>query len=459
MKAFRLIILFIAVLGSFPGFGSTNPGFELRWGGVSNRVDARIPGVLLSRVLPRLARQTGWRVYVEPGADRWVQTTFTNLPPRDALRQIMGDFSFVLQSDRSGSSRLLVYQSTSDAASSGVDPADDDYTLEPGPIPTELIVRLKPGSKIQIEELARKLGAKIVGRLDALGAYRLRFPTAEEADQAMATLKQREDIVAVEHNDRLPPPGDTARSLPTVSANFDLKPKVVGARDMVVVGVIDTQVQSLPQKYEQFILARRSIADGTPASDGTPTHGTVMAENLLQGASLADSSGQGSPVRVLSVDVYGNDKLTTTWSVAMGLYDAAAHGATYFSLSLGGKEDSPLLDNVIAGIKAQGGVILAAAGNDGGTDAIYPAAGGALGVTAVDKQGQPASYANTGPHAVLAGPATTYAEFNGLVWQATGTSGATAFLSGLAAGHAAASNLTPAQSADWLLQNLAFRRR
>ena len=182
-----------------------------------------------------------------------------------------------------------------------------------------------------------------------------------------------------------------------------------------------------------------------------------MAENILQGVAAADQSGQGSPVRLLSEDIYGKDPLATTWSVAMGLYDAAAHGATYFSLSLGGKQDSPMLSSVIASIKAQGGVVFAAAGNDGGTDAIYPAASGALGVTAVNGQGQPASYANTGPHAVLAGPSVTYADFNGTVWQATGTSGATAIVTGLAAGHAAANNLNPSQTAGWLMQTVGFR--
>jgi Subtilase family len=436
---------------------ASSPAFDLHWGTRSNRVDARIHGIPLSRVLPRLARQTGWEIRVESGMDRSVLTDFTNLPPRDALRQILGELSFVLVPEKSKPSRLLVYQSSADAADLVVNPADDDYSIEPGPIPTELIVRIKPGSKLQIEELARKWNAQVVSRLDALGAYRLRFPTAEAAETALTALKQRDDITGVEHNQLLPAPNDAGKPLANATANFSLKPKVVGATDMIVVAVIDTRVQTLPQKYEEFILGRRAVAEGAPTGDGTPTHGTVMAENILQGVALADQSGQGSPVRLLAVDIYGKDPLATTWSVAMGLYDASAHGATYFSLSLGGKQDSPMLDSVIASIKAQGGVVLAAAGNDGGTDAIYPAASGALGVTAVDRQGQPASYANTGSHAVLAGPSVTYADFNGTVWQATGTSGATAIVAGLAAGHAAANNLTPAQTTRWLMQNVAFR--
>ncbi len=436
---------------------ASSPGFELRWGSPSNRVDARIPGLPLSKVLPRLARQTGWEIRIESGVDHRVLTDFTNLPPRDALRQILGELSFILIPEKAKPSRLLVYQSSADAADLVVNPADDEYTIEPGPIPTELIVRVKPGSKLQIEELARKWGAQVVGRLDALGAYRLRFPTAEAAEAALVALKQRDDITGVEHNQFLPAPNDAGAPLANATANFTLKPKVVGATDMIVVAVIDTRVQTLPQKYEEFILGRRAVAEGAPTGDGTPTHGTVMAENILQGVAAADQSGQGSPVRLLSEDIYGKDPLATTWSVAMGLYDAAAHGATYFSLSLGGKQDSPMLSSVIASIKAQGGVVFAAAGNDGGTDAIYPAASGALGVTAVNGQGQPASYANTGPHAVLAGPSVTYADFNGTVWQATGTSGATAIVTGLAAGHAAANNLNPSQTAGWLMQTVGFR--
>ncbi len=446
----------LGIMIAIQGLGGTNAAYSLHWNTASNRVDARIPGVPLSKVLTRLARQTEWEIRIESGKDRTVLTEFSDLPPRDALRALLGEFSFVLIPERNKPSRLLVYQSSADAADTLVNPGDDEYTLEPGPIPNELIVRIKPGSKLQIDELAKKLGAKVVGRLEELGAYRLRFPTAEAAEAALAALKARDDIAGVEHNQLLPPPNDTGTPLANTKADFTLKPKVVGAKDMIVVGVIDTRVQTLPDKYESFILDRRSIAEGAPTTDSTPTHGTVMAENILQGVAMADQSNQGSTVRVLSEDIYGKDSMASTWSVALGIYDAAAHGATYFSLSLGGKQDSPALDSVIASVKAQGGIVLAAAGNDGGTDPIYPAAGGALGVTAVTPQGQPASYANTGPQAVLAGPSMTYADYNGLVWQATGTSGATAILSGLMAGHAAAFNLTPAQSSSWLLQTAGF---
>lgn len=441
---------------AIPGFGATNPGYELHWKTSSNRVDARIPGIPLSKVLPRLARQTGWEVRIESGKDRTVLAEFSNLPPRDALRAILGDFSFVLIPKRNKPSRLLVYQSSADAADSLVNPADDDYTLEPGPIPNELIVRIKPGSKLQIDDLAKKLGAKVIGRMEELGAYRLRFATAEAAEAALTALKARDDVAGVEHNQLLPAPNDTGAPLANAKADFSLKPKVVGSKDMIVVALIDTRVQTLPDKYEPFILDRRSIAEGAPNADSTPTHGTVMAENILQGVAMADRSNQGTTVRVLSEDIYGKDSMASTWSMALGIYDAAAHGATYFNISSGGKNDSPMLDSVIASVKAQGGVVMAAAGNDGGTDPIFPAAGGALGVTAGNGQGQPASYANTGPHAVLMGPSVTYADYSGFVWQATGTSGATAILSGLAAGHAAAFDLTPAQASSWLLQTAGF---
>ena len=440
-----------------PAAGPVGP-VQLRWNSDSARMTAEVRKVPLPRVLGRLVRVTGWRVFIEPGTERLVDVSFTDLPPAVALPRILGSLNFALVPDPQKPWLLRIYRSRADAATTRIKAIDDgEVQFQPGPIPTELIVRLRPGSKLTAEELAQRLGAKLVGRLDDLRTYRLQFETAEDARRARDLLGGQSEIAAVENNTQLPIPEP---GLPggVAGSEVTLKPRVGSAKDQVVVALIDTTVQPLPATLEPFLLDRVAVAGGSPPNDGTPTHGTVMYQDILQGVGRTDGSVDGTKVRILSVDVYGSEPATTTWNVVRGLTEAAARGATVFNLSLGGTQDSALLDDVIASIRAQGGIVLAATGNTPGTTLTYPSASpGALGVTAVDRNGIPADYANTGPQARLAGPGSTVIQFGGQSWLANGTSGATAWVSGLAAGWMSQSGGSPVQAASWLQSAVPFK--
>lgn len=444
--------------GSDASLAPSRP-LDLDWRANGGVVNASLTDAPLDRVLARVARATGWRVYLEPGVRRRVSARFSSLPQRKALRRLVGNLSYMLSPDTSGKgSRLYVYQSSAGAATERIEAEEDAVVrAEPGPIRTELIVRVKRGSKFSPEALAQKLGGRIVGRLDTIGAFRLRFDTEADAQDALAALTQQTEVATVENNVRLPPPevGAPTDALP---ANVSLHPQLSGSRDFVITAIIDTAVQTLPSPYEQFIVDRRSVADGSDTASSVPTHGTVMVESFLQGVGQSDLSPDGTRVRVLTEDVYGGQPTTTTWQVTQGLIDAAARGATLFNLSLGGPQDSPLLADVISSLSSQGALVFAAAGNTPGTSAIYPASDPmAIGVTAVLPDGKPAPYADTGPQAKLAGPSATVVSYGGQYWMAQGTSGATAVVSGMAAGMASQLNLTPAQVQTLIFQRAAFQ--
>ena len=434
---------------------------SLRWQSKSNLVDANFRAVPLPKVLGRVARATGWQVLVEPGTVRTVSASFTNLPSREALNRLLGNLSFVLVPRPNAPAKLLIYRSSMDAATEAVAAADDDYTLEPGAIPNELIVRLKPGAKISIDDLARKLGAKVVGRLDELNAYRLRFESPEAAQLARAALQQREDVAGIENNYRLPPP-EPNQLTSKPAQHRELKPRIGGDCKTVTVGLVDTLLQPQPKEYEPFISKRLSVVDGTFQVDNSqPMHATPMFQNILQSAASQANAEQGLGLNVISVNVYGPSQpgqapTTTSWDVANGIQAAWDGGASIINLSLGGDDASPLLCDMICQIRRMGGSVFAATGNTPGKNVTFPSGCScAMGVTAVDANGHPASYANTGPQAKLAGPGTSLFAFGGQTWVATGTSGATAWTSGLAAGMAAKC-WTPEQIQQALLQEEAF---
>ena len=118
----------------------------------------------------------------------------------------------------------------------------------------------------------------------------------------------------------------------------------------------------------------------------------------------------------------------------MGVYEAVRSGATIVNMSLGGDGDSPMLDDLIAQARARGVMFFAAAGNSPTTAPTYPAANpNVFAVTAGDQSGDIASYANRGAFIDLIAPGTSFMDYGGQTFRVTGTSPATAIVSGAAA--------------------------
>jgi hypothetical protein len=150
-------------------------------------------------------------------------------------------------------------------------------------------------------------------------------------------------------------------------------------------------------------------------------------------------------VQILPVDIYGGGETTTSWNVATGIQQAVDHGANVLNLSLGGVDDSSILDGVIQQAIADGIPVFAAAGNQPVSTATYPAADpGVIAVTAT-QQGKIASYANFGSFVDLAIPGASVVYFGNQAYVVQGTSVSTANATGLAAGTKGANGASWAQ--------------
>jgi len=105
------------------------------------------------------------------------------------------------------------------------------------------------------------------------------------------------------------------------------------------------------------------------------------------------------------------------------------------NLSLGGEGDSQLLSGLIQAARQQGVLFFGAAGNQPTTDPTFPAAyPEVIAVTAGDKMGNIAPYANRGSFVDVIGPGVSLVDFQGQSYLVRGTSAATAYVSGAAAG-------------------------
>ena len=415
----------------------------LRWRTRDNRVDADIEHWRLAKVLQTLTLSTGWRVYIEPGINPTVSTKFTNLSPSEALSRLLGDLSFALQRKPNQPTRLYIYTLSIGSATELVEaPPDTPVVDAKGRFTRELVVSLKAGAGMSIEDLAKKIGAKVIGKIDGSGTYRLEFESADAADAARKTLAQEEEVSAVDSNYQIHrPPNPEALTLASPTP-LRLTPASGGNGGAPVIGLIDTAVQASGAGIQPFLLPQQNVAGEAAADNSTLNHGTAMASTILRGMSFGNEGGS-TAARILPIDVYGQRESTSTYDVARGIAAAVQGGATIINLSLGSETDTPYLQRMISDLHSKGVMFVGAAGNEPTTAPSYPAAyPEVVAVTAGDRNGNLADYANRGSFVDVVAPGSSIVNFGDRAFLGTGTSYSAAYVTGLAAGSATSSKLT-----------------
>jgi thermitase len=419
----------VACLGLLARGGETN---VLVWQADRNQVSADIRGEALWPLLEDIAHQTGWHIFVEPDASHDSSVKFRNLPSGEALQKLLGDLNFAVVPQTNGEQELYVFKTTMQKATQRV--AAVARKAAARHVAYQLMVHLKPGA--DIDAIAKAHGAKVLSRNDKLGIYLLEFSDSTSTDAALASLKTDSQVASVDYNylfDAPVSPTQPATAPSGGPVSLTLDPNTSTDPCNPVVGLIDTGVQSLGSTLDPFLLTSVNVSGTTtPMSTTTPTHGTAMAQTILRAVS---QQGSSSSVRILPVDVYGSGETTTSWNVALGVQAAVNGGATVLNMSLAGSTDGAVLDDIVQQALAKGIVIFAAAGNQPVTTPEYPAAiPGVNAVTALSAPGQLASYADYGNFVEMALPGSSVVYMGSDPWVVNGTSPATAYATGVAAG-------------------------
>jgi hypothetical protein len=443
-----LLCVAVACGSARAGAATTN---VLVWHRDTDTMDADVEDWTVLTLMEKIAAATGWHVFLDPDARHPVSAKFRNRPFGEALRSLLGTLNFALVPQANGPSQLYVFRTSRSQATQFIRPHPRGPDTSK-PIPNQLIVRLKPGSKTKIEELAKLFGARVIGRIDKLGVYQLEFDTADAAQAALPQLAANPDVQSVDYNYPTNPvptldvPGDAS------TPDFKLNPKPNDGPCQLVVGLIDTPVQ-VNSNMAPFVKGVIHDAGSYQLSPTQPTHGTAMLDTM--GQALAKATGGTTSTTVLLVDVYGNNETTSTFDVAKGITDAINGGATSISASLGSSGDSQVLRDVVSQAVQMGIPIFAAAGNEPVTTPTYPAAyPGVIAVTASDSSGQIAPYANRGSFVSMIAPGDSIIPFDGQSYLVEGTSTSTATVAGLGAGLADSAGDCASQEQALLKQRL-----
>lgn len=434
MRLRRAIALWLGIILLGAGSAWAKEGSTLLWK-PGRVVDADINGWPIRAVLGQIAALTGWKVYVEPGLDQVVSVSFKGLPEGQALRLLLRQVNYALVREQESPSRLYVYRDSMGRATDLIAP---DHADKPANwLANELIVTLAPGAKEDMEKLAASLGGKLVGSSEDLNAYRLQFEDAETAQKAREKLAARSDL-EVSDNYEFARPDSAGQTFSPNSMAFGIDPTPVAQGDQIRVAVVDTPVQPLDGKMQDFLLPSIDIVEGAADLGDSPSHGTSMVYTLLNSLARMDQGNTAGRVRIQPVDIYGGNASTTTFEVAIGLKAAIQQNPHIINLSLGGEGFSPLVEHLIQIAYEKEIMVLAAAGNSPTTAPTYPAASPyAIAVTAAMPDGSVAPWANHGDFVDVKAPGTALVRYNGHTFVSTGTSTATAFTGGFAAALAA----------------------
>ena len=428
---------------------------SLKWDTAAGSVAATVETWTVPELLQRIASASGWQIFIDPEITNRIPASFADKQPGDALRRLLGNYNYALVPETNSPAKLFVFRNSREQATRPVQPiertmAKPDKSL----IANELVVTLKPGEKI--EDLAKRLGAKVVGRSEGQNTYRLRFDDDKAAQTARSALESDPAVEGVDNNYYVSRP-EQAQALGTPGGPLGLFPKAAPDGKYTVVGLIDSGVQPKEGGFEGFLLPGTSATDSKMA--GEPTHGTSMAETILR-ALAAASEDKSTTVRLLPVNVFTDGgEQTTTFEIANGIYKAVNGGAMIVNLSLGGEGDSAFLHNTIKSAHDQGVVFFAAPGNEPVTTPTYPAAyPEVLAITASDRSGKLASYANRGSFVDGIAPGGSVVTYRGQQYYVVGTSTSTAYASGIAAAIAETEKATGKPLETAVMQTLAPKK-
>jgi thermitase len=215
----------------------------------------------------------------------------------------------------------------------------------------------------------------------------------------------------------------------------------------VTIAIIDTGVDLDHPDLQANLLAGYDFANNDPVPEDGQGHGTNVAGVAAAALNGTGVAGVASTAKILPVRVLDNTGQGTYLAIANGLIYAADR-AQILNLSLGGVDGSQALqDAVNYAVNTKGRLVIAAAGNCGGSNfldngcqsqhqPLYPAAySNVLAVAATTSSDTRASFSNIGSYVDIAAPGVgiynaypdnSYASFSG-------TSQATPHVAGLAA--------------------------
>lgn len=284
-----------------------------------------------------------------------------------------------------------------------------------------VIVKFKPG----VDEKSKKSvhlkhGGRVAREIAALGVQVVEVPAGKANEKAAAY--QKEGLVEFAEPDYVAKavgiPNDsyfskqwdmnnTGQTGGKPDADIDAPEawNITIGNPTVKVAVLDTGIDQDHEDLAGKIAANVNLTT-SPSADDLFGHGThvagIIAATGNNGKGIAGTAYNTSLMNVKILDDTGNGYYS--W-VAEGITWAADCGAKVINMSLAGTQPSRLMESAVNYAWNKGAVLVAAAGNDGTSQRVYPAAyKNCIAVAATDANDQKASFSNYGKWVSVGAP-------------------------------------------------------
>ena len=308
-------------------------------------------------------------------------------------------------------------------------------------LPEQILVKFKPDVTLpEGAQIHRQLGGHVKETIPGIGVQVVKVPKGQEKAKVKA-YSSNPRVAYAEPDflvEALGSPDDPhfsfQRNMVKVQAPeaWDV---TTGSPD-ITVAILDTGVDLDHPDLATKIVNNRNFTT-SPTVDDVHGHGThvagIAAAITNNGLGVA---GLGYRATIMNVKVLGDDGQGYWSGVAQGIIWAADNGADVINMSLGGSSGSSTVESAINYAWGKGVVVVAAAGNNGGSAPFYPAYyTNCVAVASTNSLDELAATSNYGDWVDVAAPGVTiYSTVkDGGYGYMSGTSMASPLVGGLAA--------------------------
>ncbi len=178
----------------------------------------------------------------------------------------------------------------------------------------------------------------------------------------------------------------------------------------IVIAVVDTGLSSTPQPDMAHVLPGWDIVGGDAATADTFGHGTWVSTIIgAQGNNNVGIAGYCWSCSIMPVRVAAGRDGAVGGNIGAGIRWAVDHGARIINVSLASNQADINEYGAVEYALDHGVLVVAAAGNGGNTNLLYPAAdgtslGNVLSVAGSDQNDELYSWASRGPSVALSAP-------------------------------------------------------
>src|SRR5437762_406040 len=120
MNRFQTVTAALAMFLAFVASGFAAD--TLKWDAARDRVDANIESWTVPQLLQHVATATGWEIYVDPEITNRIPTKFTGKEQGEALRRLLGDYSYALAPATNSASKFFVFRNSREQATRAIQP-------------------------------------------------------------------------------------------------------------------------------------------------------------------------------------------------------------------------------------------------------------------------------------------------------------------------------------------------